>query len=89
MSERSGPRRPVTFKLDDPHVVILDPDEAAEPACARQHPHHAGSRARAGARIAAGVAGEASGSGAEGNSLGRAVLGVSGRAHRTRHHTRE
>jgi putative membrane protein len=29
MSERSGPRRPVTFKLDDPHVVVLDPDEAA------------------------------------------------------------
>ena len=29
MSERSGQRRPVTFKLDDPHVVILDPDEAA------------------------------------------------------------
>ena len=25
----SGLRRPVTFKLDDPHVVVLEPDEAA------------------------------------------------------------
>lgn len=29
MSERSGLRRPVTFKLDDPLVVILERDEAA------------------------------------------------------------
>ena len=29
MSERSGQRRPVTFKLDDPHVVVLERDEAA------------------------------------------------------------
>jgi putative membrane protein len=29
MSERSGFRRPVTFKLDDPNVVVLDPDEEA------------------------------------------------------------
>jgi putative membrane protein len=29
MSERSGLRRPVTFKLDDPLVVVLDPEEAA------------------------------------------------------------
>jgi putative membrane protein len=27
MSERSGPRRPATFKLDDPHVVVVDPDD--------------------------------------------------------------
>jgi putative membrane protein len=29
MSERSGPRRPATFKLDDPHVVVVDPDDEA------------------------------------------------------------
>lgn len=29
MSERTGQRRPVTFKLDDPHVVVLERDEAA------------------------------------------------------------
>ena len=29
MSERSGLRRPVTFKLDDPHVIVLEHDEAA------------------------------------------------------------
>lgn len=29
MSERSGLRRPVTFKLDDPLVVVLEHDEAA------------------------------------------------------------
>jgi len=28
MNERS-PRRPVTFKLDDPHVVVTDPDDEA------------------------------------------------------------
>ncbi len=28
MTERSGHRRPATFKLDDPHVVVMDPDDA-------------------------------------------------------------
>jgi putative membrane protein len=27
MSERPPPRRPATFKLDDPRVVVIDPDE--------------------------------------------------------------
>ncbi|HVV41020.1 MAG TPA: TIGR01620 family protein [Nitrobacter sp.] len=27
MSERSGPRRPATFKLDDPDVVVMEPDD--------------------------------------------------------------
>ena len=30
MSER--PRKPATFKLDDPGVVVMDPDETARPA---------------------------------------------------------
>lgn len=29
MSERSGPRRPATFKLDDPDVVVMEPDDEA------------------------------------------------------------
>lgn len=29
MSERSNHRRPATFKLDDPRVVVMDPDEEA------------------------------------------------------------
>jgi putative membrane protein len=29
MSERSGPRRPATFKLGDPHVVVMDADDEA------------------------------------------------------------
>jgi len=32
MSER--PRKPATFKLDDPGVVVMDPDEAGRPAAA-------------------------------------------------------
>ena len=32
MSERSHPRRPATFKLDDPNVVVVDPDHASRPA---------------------------------------------------------
>jgi putative membrane protein len=32
MSERSPHRRPQTFKLDDPGVVVMDPDEQARPA---------------------------------------------------------
>src|SRR5260370_30288565 len=29
MSERSNHRRPATFKLDDPRVIVIDPDEDA------------------------------------------------------------
>jgi len=32
MSERPPHRRPATFKLDDPGVVVLDPDDASRPA---------------------------------------------------------
>jgi putative membrane protein len=32
MSERSQHRRPATFKLDDPGVVVIDADEAGRPA---------------------------------------------------------
>ncbi|HZF72429.1 MAG TPA: hypothetical protein VEZ51_03305, partial [Gemmatimonadaceae bacterium] len=31
MSERSQHRRPVTFKLDDPSVVVMDPADASRP----------------------------------------------------------
>jgi putative membrane protein len=32
MSERPHHRRPATFKLDDPGVVVLDPDDASRPS---------------------------------------------------------
>ena len=32
MSEKTPPRRPATFKLDDANVVVVDPDEAGRPA---------------------------------------------------------
>ena len=32
MSEKTPHRRPATFKLDDPGVVVLDPDETGRPA---------------------------------------------------------
>ena len=32
MTERSKPRRPATFRLDDPSVVVVDADEATRPA---------------------------------------------------------
>ena len=32
MSERSPHRRPQTFKLDDPGVVVIDPDDQGRPA---------------------------------------------------------
>jgi putative membrane protein len=32
MSERSNHRRPATFKLDDPGVVVMDPDDTGRPA---------------------------------------------------------
>jgi len=31
MSERSQHRRPATFKLDDPGVIVMDPDDASRP----------------------------------------------------------
>jgi putative membrane protein len=31
MSERSHRRRPATFKLDDPGVIVMDPDDASRP----------------------------------------------------------
>ena len=31
MSERSSHRRPATFKLDDPAVVVMDPDDSSRP----------------------------------------------------------
>jgi putative membrane protein len=32
MSERSSHRRPATFKLDDPGVIVVDPDHASRPS---------------------------------------------------------
>jgi putative membrane protein len=32
MSERTPYRRPATFKLDDPAVIVMDPDDAGRPA---------------------------------------------------------
>ena len=32
MSERSQHRKPATFKLDDPAVIVMDPDDASRPA---------------------------------------------------------
>jgi putative membrane protein len=32
MSERSPHRKPATFKLDDPSVIVMDPDDASRPA---------------------------------------------------------
>ena len=32
MSERPPHRRPATFKLDDPGVVVIDPDDASRPS---------------------------------------------------------
>ena len=32
MSEKTPHRRPATFKLDDPGVVVMDPDETGRPA---------------------------------------------------------
>jgi putative membrane protein len=31
MSERPHPRRPATFRLDDPGVIVIDPDDASRP----------------------------------------------------------
>ncbi|MGB8398915.1 MAG: TIGR01620 family protein, partial [Bradyrhizobium sp.] len=32
MSEKTPHRRPATFKLDDPGVVVIDPDDPSRPA---------------------------------------------------------
>jgi len=32
MNEKTPQRRPATFKLDDPGVILLDPDETGRPA---------------------------------------------------------
>jgi putative membrane protein len=37
MSERSSHRRPATFKLDDPGVIVMDPDDASRPARGTVH----------------------------------------------------
>jgi len=37
MSERSHHRRPVTFKLDDPAVVVMDPADASRPSRGSVH----------------------------------------------------
>jgi putative membrane protein len=37
MSERSQHRRPATFKLDDPAVIVMDPDDASRPARGTVH----------------------------------------------------
>jgi putative membrane protein len=37
MSERSHHRRPATFKLDDPGVVVVDPQEASRPSRGTVH----------------------------------------------------
>jgi len=37
MSERSQHRRPATFKLDDPGVIVVDPDDASRPARGTVH----------------------------------------------------
>ncbi|MCC8942887.1 TIGR01620 family protein, partial [Bradyrhizobium sp. Arg68] len=29
MNEKTPPRRPATFKLDDPGVVLIDPDDTS------------------------------------------------------------
>src|SRR3984893_15341579 len=37
MSERSHHRRPATFKLDDPGVIVMDPDDPSRPARGSVH----------------------------------------------------
>jgi putative membrane protein len=37
MTERSRHRRPATFKLDDPGVIVMDPDDASRPARGTVH----------------------------------------------------
>jgi putative membrane protein len=37
MSERPQHRRPATFKLDDPGVIVMDPDDASRPSRGTVH----------------------------------------------------
>jgi len=37
MSERSRHRRPATFKLDDPSVIVMDPDDSSRPSRGTVH----------------------------------------------------
>src|SRR3979411_2803642 len=37
MSERSHHRRPATFKLDDPGVIVIDPDDSSRPPSGTVH----------------------------------------------------
>jgi putative membrane protein len=37
MSERSPHRKPVTFKLDDPGVIVMDPDDTSRPSRGTVH----------------------------------------------------
>src|ERR1700730_5151461 len=37
MSERTNQRRPVTFKLDDPSVIVVDPDDSSRPSRGTVH----------------------------------------------------
>ena len=37
MSERPHPRRPATFRLDDPGVIVMDPDDASRPSRGTVH----------------------------------------------------
>ena len=37
MSERPPHRRPATFKLDDPGVIVMDPDDASRPSRGTVH----------------------------------------------------
>ena len=75
MSEKTPHRRPATFKLDDPGVIVMDPGRF-KPPCPRHGPCHAGSRPVA----AAGPDRCAAGPGAARLSLGHAVLGRRRRA---------
>ena len=37
MSERPHHRRPATFKLDDPGVIVMDPDDSSRPSRGTVH----------------------------------------------------
>ena len=37
MSERSHHRRPATFRLDDPGVIVMDPDDSSRPSRGTVH----------------------------------------------------
>ena len=70
MNEKTPHRRPATFKLDDPGVVVMEPGRYRPPR-PRHGAHHAGERSVA----AAGADRCAAGAGTPRLSLGHAVLG--------------